>query len=80
MLPPTPEESTEVVLELLDELLSLLAICEKTGDMGQAEAHRLYKHYAKMTSRYAAQGEVTPSWGDLGREVADLSPNGKRER
>ena len=79
MLPPTPEESTEVVLELFDELLSLLAICEKTGGMGQAEAHRLYKHYAKMTSRYAAQGQVTQNLGDLGREVADLSPNGRRE-
>ena len=61
MTPPTQEESTEVVLELFDELLSLLAICEKTGGMGQAEAHRLYKHYAKMTSRFAAQGEVTQS-------------------
>ena len=64
MAPPTQEESTEVVLELFSELLSLLAICEKTGGMGQAEAHRLYKHYAKMTSRFAAQGEVAPYWGD----------------
>ena len=30
MTPPTQEKSTEVVLELFDELLSLLAICEKT--------------------------------------------------
>ena len=80
MAPPTQEESTEVVLELFDELLSLLAICEKTGGMGQAEAHRLYKHYAKMTSRYAAHGEVTQNVSNLGRKVADLSPNGRRER
>ena len=64
MMPPTQEESTEVVLELFDELLSLLAICEKTGGMGQAEAHRLYKPYAKMASRFAAQGGVTPCLGD----------------
>ena len=60
MTPPTQEESTEVILELFDELLSLLAICEKAGGMGQAEAHRLYKHYAKMTSRFVAQGAT---WG-----------------
>ena len=67
MTPPTQEESTEVVLELFDELLSLLEICEKTGGMGQAEAHRLYKHYAKMTSRFAAQGGV-------GQNLSHLEP------
>ena len=80
MLPPTPEESTGVVLELFNELLSLLAICEKTGGMGQAQAHRLYKHYAKMTSRYAAQGEVAQNMSNLVHEVADFSPNGRRQR
>ena len=71
MTPPTQEESTEVILELFDELLSLLAICEKTGRTGQAEAHRLYKHYAKMTSRFAAQGEVAQN---LSKNLSHLGP------
>ena len=43
-------------------------LCEKARGMEKGEAHKVYKHYAKMASRYA-----------LGPGTAeDLSPNGIR--
>ena len=58
MARPTSEESAELVLELFDELLRVLALCEKAGGMEKDEAHRVYDHYAKMASQYAVEGLI----------------------
>ena len=52
---PTSEESAELILELFEELLRVLALCEKAGGMEKGEAHRVYDHYAKMARRAFTQ-------------------------